>query len=702
MSFNSKYIFPGDDKNEILSKINSNFAQIYFNAIGSPGPLGEFGPTGMIGPVGLDGLPGVTGSPAARWFFSPEPPLSAESSTDDIWVDIGITGFQSVYFYDGTNWVDTGESILQDSEFEAIIGVSGPGGSTTHNSIVFPGPSASDYSLVISDAVGTTANANPNFSKLMVSTAPVVDIRVGSFLAGGIVFYVNPAGDGGLVCAPSNLNATYAWGCAGTNISGTSSSLGTGAANTNLILFGCATRPIAASVCADLSLNGFSDWYLPSYDEMFLMYQELQPLDPASFAGSFWTSTQLNAGQASVLNFGTFGFLNKSNLRLVRPVRTFTLNDIGTVQYPILGFDKTFVGSASIPSFNWTVPTAESYDITFSNPGETRILLGTTGSFSATGGSGESMILAGNTFVQLTSQNQITFESSTGATGSLTLATPSTILMSSANKILTSNSLSYQNLADSSGLTADASTLIDVSGNQGLNIQILGSTTGTPIYTFRNPAGYRILESRSNNLTMIGETGPSGSASGCLVKKIDVVNSYSLNGRSGSQFSANGFLNNYASLEINGDNSDVICIKAYYAYLLILDANTPTANGEYYSIYLQLSGFQNITTVDPVNPGMGSSFSNTSRRIFDIFLEDESGLWPSGYISFGGIRTVYAGGSSSVSISNSSFRCYHIRLIFVNNEYIFYQFNYSGTANRCGYIPYVYTNPVSGGGGIGS
>jgi hypothetical protein len=262
--------------------------------------------------------------------------------------------------------------------------------------------------------------------------------------------------------------------------------------------------------------------------------------------------------------------------------------------------------------------------------------------------------------------------------------------------------LSYQNLADSSGLTADASTLIDVSGNQGLNIQILGSSTGTPIYTFRNPAGYRILESRSNNLTMIGETGPSGSASGCLVKKIDVVDSYSLNGRSGSQFSANGFLNNYASLEINGNNSDVICIKAYYAYLLTPDANTPTANGEYYSIYLQLSGFQNITTVDPVNPGMGISFSNTSRRIFDIFLEDESGIWPSGYISFGGIRTVYAGGSSSVSISNSSFRCYHIRLIFINNESIFYQFNYSGTANRCGYIPYVYTNPVSGGGGIGS
>jgi len=547
MSFNSKYIFPGDDKNEILSKINYNFGQIYFNAVGSPGPMGEYGPTGMIGPVGLDGLTGLTGSPAVRWFFSADPPIAADSTANDIWVNIGITGFQRVYFYDGSNWVDSGENILQDSEFEAITGVSGPGGSTTHNSIIFSGLTASDYSLVISDAVGTTANVNPNLSKLVVSTN---------------------------------------------------------------------------------SIN----------------------------------------------------------------------------EEPILGFNKTFVGSPTLPSFNWTGPTAESYGISFDNPGETRILLGTTGSFSATGGSGESMILAGNTFVQVTSQNQIFFESSTGATGSLILNTPANILMNSSNKILTSNSLAYRDLTDSSGLTADASTLINASGNQGLNIQILGPgpTSGTPIYTFENPAGYRILETRSNNLTVIGETGPSGSASGCLVKKIDIIDSYSLNGRSGSQFKANGFFNNYASLEINGDNSDVICINAYYDYLFVTGVNTPIANGEYYSIYLQLSGFQNISPSFPANPGVNNSFLTTTGRVFDVFLEDKSGIWLSGYISFGGIRTVYPGGSSSVAISNNTYRCYHIRLIFINDRTIFYQFNYSGTANRCGLIPYVYTGPVSGGGGIGS
>ncbi len=96
MSFNVKYIFPGDDKNQILSKVNYNFAQILFNAIGEKGPIGEIGPTGIIGEVGTDGEIGATGNRASNWFFSIAEPPIADSQKNDIWINVGPTGAQKV------------------------------------------------------------------------------------------------------------------------------------------------------------------------------------------------------------------------------------------------------------------------------------------------------------------------------------------------------------------------------------------------------------------------------------------------------------------------------------------------------------------------------------------------------------------------------------------------------------------------------
>ena len=62
MSFNTNYILPGDDKNQILGKVNYNFSQILANAVGLPGEMGIKGPTGIIGQVGKDGDGGATGT----------------------------------------------------------------------------------------------------------------------------------------------------------------------------------------------------------------------------------------------------------------------------------------------------------------------------------------------------------------------------------------------------------------------------------------------------------------------------------------------------------------------------------------------------------------------------------------------------------------------------------------------------------------
>ncbi|MFM8838743.1 MAG: FISUMP domain-containing protein, partial [Bacteroidota bacterium] len=160
-----------------------------------------------------------------------------------------------------------------------------------------------------------------------VSFTTTSSITIGSNYAGGIVFYLDSTGQHGLVCAPSD-QGNFQWGCLGTDIVGTSNAFGTGQANTNLILAGCSQRPIAASVCDDLVLNGYSDWYLPSRDELGLMYSNLHVQGIVGFSNTgYWSSSQYHdvSYGAWRLWFGDGNFTGnfKSEPAQVRAVRAF-------------------------------------------------------------------------------------------------------------------------------------------------------------------------------------------------------------------------------------------------------------------------------------------------------------------------------------------------------------------------------------------
>jgi uncharacterized protein (TIGR02145 family) len=128
-------------------------------------------------------------------------------------------------------------------------------------------------------------------------------LTIGTNYTGGIVFYLDSTGQHGLVCAPSD-QGSFQWGCYGTDISGTSTAFGTGMANTLTIVNGCYQRPIAASVCNDLVLNGYNDWYLPSLDELSLMYQNLRTFNLGNFLNNwYWSSSQYASGSAWLVNF---------------------------------------------------------------------------------------------------------------------------------------------------------------------------------------------------------------------------------------------------------------------------------------------------------------------------------------------------------------------------------------------------------------
>jgi hypothetical protein len=150
-------------------------------------------------------------------------------------------------------------------------------------------------------------------------------ITIGSNYAGGIVFYVDSTGQHGLVCAPSD-QGSFQWGCNQQFIGGTSSLIGFGQSNTNQINLLCTENQIASRICADLILNSYSDWYLPSFNELMEIFWNLQGTNGFS-TNFYWSSTEDGQGYAKCMYF-SHGFAGStSNAKFVsqrvRAIRSF-------------------------------------------------------------------------------------------------------------------------------------------------------------------------------------------------------------------------------------------------------------------------------------------------------------------------------------------------------------------------------------------
>ena len=155
-------------------------------------------------------------------------------------------------------------------------------------------------------------------------------ITIGASYGGGVVAYILAAGDRGydpavqhgLIAAPSDQTAT-AWGCTSTLVGATTAPLGNGANNTAIILSVCGSGNASATAHA-VSLGGFSDWYLPSKDELNKLY-----ISKASIGGFgtgfYWSSTENTSGSAwdQSFNTGAQNFFAKTTTDNIRAVRNF-------------------------------------------------------------------------------------------------------------------------------------------------------------------------------------------------------------------------------------------------------------------------------------------------------------------------------------------------------------------------------------------
>jgi hypothetical protein len=148
--------------------------------------------------------------------------------------------------------------------------------------------------------------------------------------AGGIIFYDKGTFSDGwryLEAAPAETEFTAEWGGVGTDVDGTSTEIGSGKRNTEIIVEQLGANS-AAGLCSRLDFKSFTDWFLPSKDELDLMYKNLKQMGTGGLDADWYWSSSQNKGSsrhAWIQNFsdGYHVNNNKDTTYPVRAVRAF-------------------------------------------------------------------------------------------------------------------------------------------------------------------------------------------------------------------------------------------------------------------------------------------------------------------------------------------------------------------------------------------
>ena len=169
-------------------------------------------------------------------------------------------------------------------------------------------------------------------------------IRVGDFYGGGVVFYIFESGDTGyiagethgLIAAVEDQSSGIQWYNGSYVTTGaTGTAVGTGADNTTTIISvqGATETSYAAGLARAYTGGGYTDWFLPSKDELNKMYTNRATINTTAAANSgsdfannyYWSSSEIDNYFAWFQNFnnGAQSYFNKDPTYDVRAVRAF-------------------------------------------------------------------------------------------------------------------------------------------------------------------------------------------------------------------------------------------------------------------------------------------------------------------------------------------------------------------------------------------
>lgn len=163
---------------------------------------------------------------------------------------------------------------------------------------------------------------------------------IGEEFGSGVIFHLwkdNAGVEHGLIVDKTDLSTAQSWSnISSTSIGPSAQSSFDGLSNSNAIVAQAGHTNSAAALCLNSTNGGQSDWYLPSIDELSLLWhshfnvnKSLSTIGGATvlpLVAYYWSSTELGNTFAWLFSFtsGTVGYqFGKGNAYYVRAVRAF-------------------------------------------------------------------------------------------------------------------------------------------------------------------------------------------------------------------------------------------------------------------------------------------------------------------------------------------------------------------------------------------
>ncbi|MCC6461152.1 MAG: DUF1566 domain-containing protein [Saprospiraceae bacterium] len=224
---------------------------------------------------------------------------------------------------------------------------------STEQGVLIPKMTLTQRNAIAAPAAGLLVfqtNVDPGFyfyngsAWLQISSLNVPNLTLGAFHEGGYIIYLDATGQHGLVAAASNLTISPTMGTAtkwywrnafedhSSETQGTQ--IGSGKANTRSVMQKATDKEefLAAYVCDEfVSAEGYSDWFLPSKDELNLIYVNLKLQGIGGFGSGgdnvYWSSSEYDDGDEDAwtqdFTTGVQAPGGKTSPNFVRPVRAF-------------------------------------------------------------------------------------------------------------------------------------------------------------------------------------------------------------------------------------------------------------------------------------------------------------------------------------------------------------------------------------------